>query len=411
MMKEYIRRFHHPEDYQYIHPVMGEQLKETYGVMVYQEDVLKVCHHFAGLDLADADILRRAMSGKFRTGKEFRRIEDKFFSNCRQRGYPEAVIKEVWRQIESFAGYSFSKAHSASYAVESFQSLYLKAHYPLEFMTAVINNFGGFYHTRVYINEAKRYGASVHLPDVSKSRYMSRIMGKDLYLGFVHIKDMASQTAGQIIRERQKNGTFKDLEDFIFRTGLSREQLVLLIRAGALRFTGMTKSRMLWKAHMLTGKHKTYRTGRLFSAPARGYDLPLLEQSPLEDAYDEIELFGFPITLTYFDLLKTSFRGEITAREMIRYVGRDVRMVGELVTIKYVKTVKGEIMNFAAFLDHQGEFFDTVHFPRALRQYPFRGNGVYLILGAVVEEFGFPSLEVKKMAKLPMQPDPRDEGV
>ena len=411
MMKEYIRRFHHPDDYQYIHPVMGEHLKETYGVMVYQEDVLKVCHHFAGLDLADADILRRAMSGKFRSGKEFRRIEDKFFSNCRQKGYPEAVIKEVWRQIESFAGYSFSKAHSASYAVESFQSLYLKVHYPLEFMTAVINNFGGFYHIRVYINEAKRYGASVHLPDVSKSRYMSRIMGKDLYLGFVHIKDMSSQTAGQIIRERKKNGTFKDLEDFVFRTGLSREQLVLLIRAGALRFTGMTKSRMLWKVHMLTRKHKTYRTGRLFSAPARGYDLPLLDQSPLEDAYDEIELFGFPITLTYFDLLKTSFRGEITARAMIRYVGRDVRMVGELVTIKYVKTVKGEFMNFAAFLDHQGEFFDTVHFPKALRQYPFRGNGVYLILGAVVEEFGFPSLEVKKMAKLPMQPDPRDEGV
>ncbi|MFH2094421.1 MAG: PHP domain-containing protein, partial [Bacteroidota bacterium] len=141
MMREYIQRFNNPGSFSYIHPVMEEQLSETYGVMVYQEDVLKICHHFAGLDLADADVLRRAMSGKYRSKAEFQRIADKFFSNCRDKGYSNKLTSEVWRQIESFAGYSFSKAHSASYAVESFQSLYLKAHYPMEFMTAVINNF------------------------------------------------------------------------------------------------------------------------------------------------------------------------------------------------------------------------------------------------------------------------------
>lgn len=137
MMREYIKRFHQPDSFSYIHPVMEQQLKETYGVMVYQEDVLKVCHHFAGLDLADADVLRRIMSGKRRKKNEFESIVERFFKNCRQRGYPEAITKEVWRQIESFAGYSFSKAHSASYAVESFQSLYLKAHFPLEFQVAI----------------------------------------------------------------------------------------------------------------------------------------------------------------------------------------------------------------------------------------------------------------------------------
>ncbi len=159
MMREYIYRFHNPDKFKYLHPVMKEQLEETFGVMVYQEDVLKVCHHFAGLDLADADTLRRAMSGKYRSKQEMKRIVDKFFSNCREKGYSDELTKEVWRQIESFAGYSFSKAHSASYAVESFQSLYLKAHFPLEFMVAVINNFGGFYRTWVYVHEAKRYGA------------------------------------------------------------------------------------------------------------------------------------------------------------------------------------------------------------------------------------------------------------
>jgi len=112
------------------------------------------------------------------------RIVDRFFCNCRQKGYSEDVTKEVWRQIESFAGYSFSKAHSASYAVESFQSLYLKAHFPLEFMVAVINNFGGFYRTWVYVHEARRFGANIELPCVNKSKYNKTIYGTDIYIGF-----------------------------------------------------------------------------------------------------------------------------------------------------------------------------------------------------------------------------------
>jgi len=163
MMREYIYRFNNPGKFTYLHPVMEQQLKETYGVMVYQEDVLKVCHHFAGLDLGDADVLRRAMSGKYRSKDEFQRIVNKFFQNCQEKGYPEEVTREVWRQIESFAAYSFSKAHSASYAVESYQSLYLKAYFPKEFMVAVLNNFGGFYSAWVYINEARRWGAVILL--------------------------------------------------------------------------------------------------------------------------------------------------------------------------------------------------------------------------------------------------------
>jgi error-prone DNA polymerase len=164
MMRAYIERFHHPEKIEYLHPVMEQQLKETYGVMVYQEDVIKVCHHFAGLDLADADVLRRAMSGKYRSKKEMQRIVDRFFSNCRKKGYSDKLTREVWRQIESFAGYSFSKAHSASFAVESYQSLFLKAYYPLEFMTAVVNNFGGFYRSEVYFNEAGGWGRTFNCP-------------------------------------------------------------------------------------------------------------------------------------------------------------------------------------------------------------------------------------------------------
>ncbi len=407
MMREYIYRFHNPGKFEYIHPVMKEQLEETFGVMVYQEDVLKVCHHFAGLDLSDADTLRRAMSGKYRSKQEMQRIVDKFFSNCHEKGYSDELTREVWRQIESFAGYSFSKAHSASYAVESFQSLYLKAHFPLEFMVAVINNFGGFYKTWVYVHEAKRYGANIQLPCVNKSNYKTTIYGTDIYLGFIHIIGIEEKLARSIEEVRNADGPFSDLNDFVNRVRPGLEQIVLLIRAGGFRFTGKNKATLLWEAHMMINKGKTDNTRQLFAQPVKNFALPDLVYNKLDDAYDEIELFGFPVTSSWFDLLETSFRGDIKAREMLRHTGNKVRMVGHLVTIKYIKTIKGEWMNFGCFIDSEGSFFDTTHFSQSLKNYPFKGSGTYLILGKVVQEFGFPSLEAEKLAKLPVKPDKR----
>jgi error-prone DNA polymerase len=405
MMKEYIQRFHNPGSFQYLHPVMEQQLKETYGVMVYQEDVIKVCHHFAGLDLADADVLRRAMSGKHRSRKEMDRIVEKFFSNCRSYGYPDELTREVWRQIESFAGYSFSKAHSASYAVESFQSLYLKAHYPLEFMVAVINNFGGFYQTWVYVNEARRCGATIEPPCVNHSRLHTCIRGSTVWLGFTHLLNIEHRLARSIQEERERRGEYGSLEDFVRRVNPAREQLVILIRVGALRFTGKSKKELLWQGHMLIDRTGEPRQAEvLIDTEPRSYRLPPLEHSQVEDMYDEIELLGFSVSQSSFALLKTAYRGELRARDLSSHIGRSVRMVGELVTIKYVQTVKGEMMHFAAFHDAEGEFFDTVHFPDSLKKYPFKGRGIYLILGKVVEEFGFPSIEVSKMAKLDLQP-------
>ena len=407
MMKEYIYRFHNPGKFKYIHPVMKEQLAETFGVMVYQEDVLKVCHHFAGLDLADADTLRRAMSGKYRSKQEMQRIIERFFTNCREKGYSDEVTKEVWRQIESFAGYSFSKAHSASYAVESFQSLYLKAHYPLEFIVAVINNFGGFYRTWVYVHEARRCGATIQLPCVNKSNYKTTIYDTDIYIGFIHIMSLEYKLAQLIEENRNAEGPFANLNDFVTRTNPGLEQIILLIRSGAFRFTGKNKAVLLWEAHMMINKHKQDNIRPLFSSPVRDFSLPDLVQGKIEDVYDEIELFGFPVTMSWFDMLETSFRGEVSANRMGEYTGRKIRMVGHLVTVKYIKTIKNDWMNFGCFIDVEGNFFDTTHFSQSLKNWPFKGSGTYLILGKVVEEFGFPSLEVEKMAKLPVRPDQR----
>jgi len=252
--------------------------------MVYQEDVLKVCHHFAGLDLSDADTLRRAMSGKYRSKKEMQKITERFFANCHAKGYPEAITKEVWRQIESFAGYSFSKAHSASYAVESFQSLWLKAHYPLEFMVAVINNFGGFYRTWVYVHEARREGATIEPPCINRSTYKTTIYEKTIFIGMIHIQGLESNLAKAIISERDNNDNFNDIEDFISRIGPGLEQTVILIRTGAFRFTGKSKALLLWEAHMLINKGKSETARTLFNPEPKKFAMPPFEQSQLEDA-------------------------------------------------------------------------------------------------------------------------------
>ncbi|MBE9600750.1 DNA polymerase III subunit alpha [Pedobacter sp. MC2016-24] len=407
MMKTYIQNFHTPDQVKYLHPVMEEQLKETFGVMVYQEDVIKICIYYGGMDGMDADILRRGMSGKYRSRVEFDRLIEKFHEGAALLGRPVDITKEVWRQVSSFAGYSFSKAHSASFAVESYQSLYLKTYYPVEFMVGVLNNYGGFYTRWLYVHELKRAGATVHLPCVNRSSAVVSIQGTDAYLGFVGIQGLENKLMERIPEERRLNGDYLDLEDFVRRTEMSLEQVIILIRCGALRFIGKSKKALLWDVHTMLGqKAKPSNHAELFQVPTKNYVMPDLVNTKLEDAYHELELLGFPLTLSMFDLLKTAYRGDIRTNDLTRYVGQTVRMVGLYVCEKTVHTKNNKKMWFGTFLDADGNFFDTTHFPNNTSVYPFRGTGCYLILGKVVVDFGFPSIEVAKFAKLEIQGNP-----
>ncbi len=400
MMREYVNRFHHPETVDYKHPVLKELLAETYGVMIYQEDVLKVGHYFAGLDLAEADVLRRMMGHKMRDKFEFEQVTKRFFDNCKAKGYPDDLVRELWRQIESFSGYSFSKAHSASYAVESYQSLYLKSHYPLEFQVAVINNFGGFYQTWFYFNEARRMGAKIHLPCVNRSDYLTTLNGRTIFMGFVHLQGLEQGFVERFLSERAARGPFTSLEDFVARVSFKLEQLILLIRGGAFGFTKKTKAELLWQAHLSKSDGKKEQPETLFQLENQHFEFPDFKTNALQNAYDEMELYGFPVSMTWFDLLKTNFRGELMACQMLNFVGQRYRMLGKLVTVKNFRTCKGDPMALATFIDATGEAFDTVLFPQTLKAWPFQGDGVYLLLGKVTEEFGQATLKVEKMDKL-----------
>jgi DNA polymerase-3 subunit alpha len=406
MMKAYIERFHIVKNggtYEVIHPVMDELMKETYGVMVYQEDVIRVAHHFAGLTLSQADVLRRGMSGKYRSREEFQHVHDQFFHNCKTKGYDQKIIDRVWYEIESFAGYSFAKGHSASYAVESYQSLFLKAHYPLEFMVGVINNFGGFYKTEFYFHEARMNGAHIEAPCVNLSTYLTTIYDDKIYIGFIHLKSLESKVAQQIAIEREQNGEYKSLDNFLRRIPLGLEQIRILIRIGAFRFTGRSKQQLLWNAMLFLSNAKTRNktTVDLFDTEPKEYPLPVLERNALEDAYDEMELLGFPLC-NPFDLVADPELGDTTAPDLTKKVNQFVHMVGYCVTTKDTRTMKGEVMHFGTFYDRHGSVFDTVHFPDIASQFPFRGRGFYEIKGRVVEDFGVFMVEVTYMNKLPM---------
>ncbi|MBP7239741.1 MAG: DNA polymerase III subunit alpha, partial [Saprospiraceae bacterium] len=405
MMREYIKRYHEPEKVEYLHPVFAEHLGETFGVMVYQEDVMKIVHHFAGLDLDESDVLRRIMTGKKKTSDTFRKLMEKFWRNCRQRGYPEELISEVWRQVESFSGYSFCKAHSASFAVESFQSLYLKTYYPLEFMVGVINNFGGFYSTEYYVHEARMCGAEIQAPCINHSINLTTIYGTTIYLGFIHIQSLERTVSHRIIEERMRNGPYASLEDFVGRVDIGREQLDLLIRIGAFRWTGRTKCELMWHKYAV---HNPQQAKAVVGQPVLfgngahvDYALPSLEESAYDQAYDEIELLGFPLC-SPFDLLEQRPKQKIVhTLELNAAIGKRVSMLGYYVTRKPVTTSNGKLMTFGTWLDEQGKYFDTTHFPPSLERYPLKGKGMYLLHGKVTEDFGFASLEVDALEKLP----------
>lgn len=219
-------------------------------------------------------------------------------------------------------------------------------------------------------------------------------------MGFVHLQGLEQQFVERFLAEREARGPFKSLENFISRVPFTLEQLILLIRGGAFNFTKKSKAELLWQAHLNKSEGKKEQPETLFQLENQHFEFPDFTTNALQNAYDEIELYGFPVTLTWFDLLKTSFRGELMACQMLHFVGKRYRMLGKLVTVKYVRTCKGETMALATFVDATGEAFDTVHFPQVLKAWPFQGDGMYLLLGKVTEEFGQPSLEVEKMGRL-----------
>lgn len=401
MMREYIYRYHHRDQVKYLHPLFEEHLSETFGVMVFQEDVIKIAHYYGGLSLGKADILRRAMSGKYRSHNKFRQIREEFFLSAKALGREETLTAEIWRQMESFAGYSFNKAHSASFAVESYMSLYLKTYFPKEFMVAVINNFGGFYSRELYFLELLKTGGQIRPPCVNKSEQYTNIEGDEVYTGFIHIKGLQDKLVEQLLEERKARGPFLHLQDFVERVNPGLEQLNTLVSIGAFRFTDRSKKRLLWEANFLQKKHQPVVAGSapLFQEPPLEFQLPYLEDQRLDDLYDEMEILGFPLS-NPFELADADPGEHVPAVEIGQHLGKVITVLAYFIARKHVVTKNQDHMFFGTFVDSELNWIDTVHFPDAAKNYPLHTSGFYKITGKVVEDFGVYSLEVRRMERV-----------
>lgn len=393
-MHDFVQRAH-GRPYEPLHPLIGPILKETCGIMVYQEDVTKVAMALADFSVEDADQLRKIISKKHKE----RQLRDYYHQFCRgaaRNGAPPDTIAKIWRMIMSFAGYSFCKPHSASYAQVSFKSAYLRAHYPAEFIAAVISNQGGFYSAFAYVSEARRMGLAILPPDVNASDWAYRGEGDRLRIGLMQVKWLTEALGRRIMEERITGGPYRSFQDFRRRIDPEPAQARALIRAGCCDSLGgeLTRPALLWRLY--AEEH------------GRAGPLPVPEEytEPQKLAH-EIESLGFlasrhPLML-YRDRIERL--KPVPASHMPRYVGCRITMVGWLVTEKPVETNRGQAMEFIT-LEDTTALYDATLFPNVYRRCHqlLAPNRAYVVSGLVEEAFGVVTLTVSELQPLDVAP-------
>ena len=230
----FVRRFRGEEEVIHIHESLSDLLDSTLGVILYQEQVLRIAHELGGLSISQADILRRAMS-HFDPGKVMDTLRQSFISGASERrNVPKETAEQIWEMMAAFAGYGFPKAHAASYAQLAWNSAWCKTHYPAEFMAAVLGFGGGYYSQRVYLMEARRLGLPLHPPHINHSNNRFKVTypkgEPQLYMGLDQVRDLTQKT----IRAIRQNRPFHSLEDFLLRVDPQRKEAQHLVMCGAL---------------------------------------------------------------------------------------------------------------------------------------------------------------------------------
>ncbi|MGE0644712.1 MAG: DNA polymerase III subunit alpha [Nitrospira sp.] len=394
-VEDFIRRAHagiRPS----LHPKLDGVLDETHGIMTYQEDVSKVAMALADFSVEDADQLRKIISKKHKQ----RQLRDYYHQFCRGAAHNQAsseTIDKIWKMIMSFAGYSFCKPHSASYAQVSFKSAYLRTHYPAEFMAAVISNHGGFYSTFAYLSEARRMGLAILLPDLNESTWAYRGEGERLRMGLMQVKTIPKDLGERIVNERIQHGPYRSFQDFLQRVMLEAAQARTLVRAGCCDSIAgeLTRPALMWRLYV--------------ESDTTVGPLPIPDDyTAAQKRAHEIESFGFlasrhPLTLYRKQIERLK---PVPASQMHRFVGQRITMVGVLITEKSAETKQGQAMEFIT-LEDVTALYDATLFPDVYRRccHLLSPNRPYVIHGLVEESFGVATLTVQDLQLLEL---PRD---
>jgi len=418
-IEEYVRRLK-GGSYRSLHPRLETVLAETYGIMCYQEDVSKVAVALASFSETDADALRKIIAKKA-GGTKLAVFKEKFYRGCQENQVPLHVIDEVWAMMLSFDGYSFNKPHSASYAMVSFQSAYLRVHYPAYFMAAVLSNQGGYYHSLAYISECRRMGLQVRGPDINRSQYRYYGKGSEVVVGLMAIGGLGRKTAEQLLAERERRGPFQSLQDVTRRLRIPRDELAAMTRAGLFESISAL-SRSLQFRVLLTEQEKRYEP-ELFmvSEPepsAYGSRKAFTKENPRnlskkiqapppnwEARIQEFETLGFlrsghPIELWNIQQALSGIP-RIHGSDLSAHVGRRVRLLGWPITRKDVWTLHGETMTFISYEDETA-LYEAVLFPPVYQKYRSILFDIqpFLLTGLVTQQQGAVSLELEHVEKI-----------
>lgn len=344
----FVRRHLGKEATEQLHPALSTVLADTYGVVLYQEQVLRIAHEIAGFSLAEADLLRRAMS-HFDPGKQMQTLQEKFVAGAWERNQvPEDTAKRVWELMAAFSGYGFPKAHAASYAQVSWRSAWCKTHYPAFFMAAVLANWGGYYSQRIYMNEARRMGLKLRPPEVNfaEREFSVKVLEGEpvLFMGLDQVRELTQRTQMQIIRQRP----FSAFADFLARVDPHRVEVENLVRVGALQGFGTIPSLL----HQL--EHGGWQGGQLslFSVVEGAQEDWTLE----EKVSAQEELLGTGVIAHPLELVKEqiSSANALNTVDASARLEQHVRVAGMRQIWRRSITTRGDYIYFMSLEDLDG---------------------------------------------------------
>jgi DNA-directed DNA polymerase III PolC len=367
----FTRRYQGLEPITYPHPSLEPVLRDTFGLVVYEEHILQICEAFAGLPPGRADVLRRALNKQKRAVIEEIRAE--FFVSAKARGHDDAKIAEVWGLVAGFAGYAFCKAHSTAYGVEAYQAAWLKRNYPAEFMAAVLTNGKGFYDPLVYVLESYRLGLKFLPPTVNEPGPQFTVHGNAIRVPLTRGKGLTDRTIQRLLAEHDR-GPFVSLADFHRRVKPLPEEMEAMIRSGGFDEFGQTRTQQFWETqylHRTFGSNREAEQGWLLPPPSleRFPGVPLREPTRRERLEAETELFGYTVSGHPLELFAdVAWDTYCSVARLGEHVGETVVTCGLVVEQRTHHQITGEPMKFLTLADWTG-MVETELFAQTYKSY------------------------------------------
>ena len=387
MKTEFIERHVHAKPFRYLHPKMKDVLGDTCGVMLYQEDVMRIAVEVAGYTIAEANQFRTEVSKKVSASRLQQQYNDFVYSKAEQRGIDRQTAEAIWEQILKFAAYSYCKAHATVYANIAWQTAYLKAHYPRQFYTSLFNNHHGMYPLRVYVWDAIRHGIRILPPHVNYSDAEWTAEGKAIRAGLNVIRGLSYNIIEAIIRQRS-SGPFTGIDDLRTRVKFNRPQLQNLIHVGACDGLGPGRPAMLIQLHFPPVNPNQPLLFDIYKSPSKS---TLPDYDRLAKLKAEVDVTGIPFSVHPALLLEIR---HTPAARLAKFINRQVTVAGFVATARRARTADGRTMGFVTLEDHSG-LAEVSFFPDKIDRYRSicSAGGPIWIRGRVTEHLCSITLE------------------